>query len=103
MYFYLFCLSKTDDYCYSFFVFFRFFNLFILLFLWLCVCGVCVWCVCVCVCACVRVCGAAPGDVILEGTVRKIVVAVCEEHNIKLQYCMPNINDIKNWQGCFIT
>jgi len=45
----------------------------------------------------------APEDVVLEGTTGKMVFKGCKEMNIPVKREFPNINNIKEWSGAFIT
>lgn len=45
----------------------------------------------------------APNYLVLEGTIRKIVLSVCEKNNIPLSLTLPNISKIEEWEGAFIT
>ncbi|KAF9923798.1 Sulfhydryl oxidase 1 [Linnemannia zychae] len=45
----------------------------------------------------------APLDSVLQGTILKIVLAVCENQKIPVQFKFPNLKDINNWEGAFIT
>jgi len=45
----------------------------------------------------------APPDVVLEGTIGKMVFKGCKEMNITVKREFPNINNIKEWSGAFIT
>lgn len=44
----------------------------------------------------------APTERVLAGTVRKVVVEVCEKHGIPLRYDCPNIKDFTTWDSCFV-
>lgn len=48
---------------------------------------------------------SAPLEHILLGTVMKIVMSVCEQHNIPIEWSFPCIQDARagKWDGCFIT
>lgn len=43
-----------------------------------------------------------PNEGVLEGTVRQLVIDVCNENNINLKYEFSNIKNCKEWDGCFI-
>ncbi|KAI7879495.1 D-aminoacid aminotransferase-like PLP-dependent enzyme [Lichtheimia hyalospora FSU 10163] len=47
----------------------------------------------------------APLEHILLGTVMKIVMTVCEKHQIPIEWTFPQALDARNnkWEGCFIT
>ena len=45
----------------------------------------------------------APPDAVLEGTIGKMVFKGCKEMNITVKREFPNINNIKEWSGAFIT
>jgi len=45
----------------------------------------------------------APEDAVLEGTIGKMVFKGCKEMNIPVKRDFPNINNIKEWSGAFIT
>ncbi|CDH55854.1 5-phosphate dependent protein [Lichtheimia corymbifera JMRC:FSU:9682] len=47
----------------------------------------------------------APLEHILLGTVMKIVMKVCEKHQIPIEWTFPQASDARNnkWEGCFIT
>lgn len=47
----------------------------------------------------------APLEHILLGTVMKIVMKVCEKHQIPIEWTFPQALDARNhkWEGCFIT
>lgn len=44
-------------------------------------------------------------DHILLGSILKIVITICEKHNIEFEWTFPKLQDAKNgkWVGCFIT
>ncbi|CAG8433643.1 1207_t:CDS:2, partial [Ambispora gerdemannii] len=44
----------------------------------------------------------APLKYVLEGTIMKIVVKICERDNIDFRYEFPNIRDIGKWQGALV-
>ncbi|KAG9070095.1 hypothetical protein KI688_009426 [Linnemannia hyalina] len=45
----------------------------------------------------------APLDSVLQGTILKVVLAVCEKQKIPVQFKFPNLRDIDHWEGAFIT
>ncbi|KAK3835904.1 MAG: aminotransferase [Linnemannia elongata] len=45
----------------------------------------------------------APLDSVLQGTILKVVLAVCERQNIPVEFRFPNLRDIDHWEGAFIT
>ncbi|CAG8593325.1 20995_t:CDS:2 [Cetraspora pellucida] len=45
----------------------------------------------------------APLHSVLEGTIRKIVIMICERDEIDLKFWFPNIDDVVQWEGAFIT
>ncbi|CAG8586222.1 8177_t:CDS:2, partial [Racocetra fulgida] len=45
----------------------------------------------------------APLHSVLEGTIRKIVTMICERDGIDLKFWFPNIDDVVQWEGAFIT
>ncbi|KAL1926771.1 hypothetical protein VTP01DRAFT_5417 [Rhizomucor pusillus] len=47
----------------------------------------------------------APLEHVLLGTVMKIVMAVCEQHRIPIEWTFPCIQDARagKWEGCFLT
>ncbi|KAF9099565.1 hypothetical protein BGX23_001207 [Mortierella sp. AD031] len=45
----------------------------------------------------------APLDSVLLGTILKVVLAVCEQQKIPVKFKFPNLKDIDNWEGAFIT
>lgn len=42
-------------------------------------------------------------DGILKGTVRSLVLEVCEENGIPVVLTPPSLDDVNNWEGCFIS
>lgn len=44
----------------------------------------------------------APDDMVLAGTVRKVVLDVARENNIKVLMEPPNIRSLDDWDSCFI-
>jgi len=45
----------------------------------------------------------APDSLVLNGTVRRALLQLCKERAIPIEMRMPNVNDAKEWEGCFIT
>ncbi|KAF9954819.1 hypothetical protein BGZ70_010444 [Mortierella alpina] len=45
----------------------------------------------------------APLDSVLKGTILKVVLAVCEEQKIPIEFKFPNLKHIDEWEGAFIT
>jgi len=45
----------------------------------------------------------APDDVVLPGTIRKLIVKCCQENNIPIVFERPNIKNIDSWEGCFLS
>jgi len=45
----------------------------------------------------------APVGTVLQGTILKIVVAVCDQGKIPVQYKFPNLKNIQDWEGAFIS
>jgi len=45
----------------------------------------------------------APVGTVLQGTILKIVVAVCDQEKIPVQYKFPNLKNIQDWEGAFIS
>lgn len=39
----------------------------------------------------------AGGGKVLEGTVRKLVIGICEKEAIKIDYSPPSLNEIDKW------
>lgn len=44
----------------------------------------------------------APSDLVLSGTVRKVVIEVAKDNNIPLEFQCPRITDASTWDSCFI-
>ncbi|KAF7726473.1 hypothetical protein EC973_008708 [Apophysomyces ossiformis] len=44
-------------------------------------------------------------DHVLLGTVMKVTMAVCQKHNIDIEWSFPKLHDAQmgKWQGCFLT
>ncbi|KAF9188474.1 hypothetical protein BGZ51_000563 [Haplosporangium sp. Z 767] len=45
----------------------------------------------------------APLDSVLEGTILKVVLAVCEQQKIPVEFKFPTLKSINDWDGAFIT
>ncbi|KAF9276829.1 hypothetical protein BGZ68_009713 [Mortierella alpina] len=45
----------------------------------------------------------APLDSVLKGTILKVVLAVCEEQKIPIEFKFPNLKHFDEWEGAFIT
>ncbi|CAG8557251.1 10210_t:CDS:2 [Diversispora eburnea] len=45
----------------------------------------------------------APLHCVLEGTIMKMVVMICKRDGIDFRFWFPNIEDISQWKGAFIT
>ncbi|KAG0296640.1 Chitin synthase, class 1 [Linnemannia gamsii] len=45
----------------------------------------------------------APLNSVLQGTILKVVLAVCEKQKIPIEFKFPNLKDIDYWEGAFIT
>jgi branched-subunit amino acid aminotransferase/4-amino-4-deoxychorismate lyase len=45
----------------------------------------------------------APVGAVLAGTIRNIVVRVCQAENIPIDYTLPNLNNIDDWEGAFLS
>ncbi|KAG0263548.1 hypothetical protein BG011_008612 [Mortierella polycephala] len=45
----------------------------------------------------------APLDSVLEGTILKVVVAVCKQQKIPVEFKFPTLKSINDWDGAFIT
>jgi branched-subunit amino acid aminotransferase/4-amino-4-deoxychorismate lyase len=45
----------------------------------------------------------APTEFVLEGTVRKSVLALCNEHKLPIKFALPHLEDFPTWQGAFLT
>ncbi|KAF8948706.1 Chitin synthase, class 1 [Haplosporangium gracile] len=45
----------------------------------------------------------APLDSVLQGTILKVVLAVCEKQKIPVEFKFPNLKCIDHWEGAFIT
>lgn len=44
----------------------------------------------------------APDEQVLSGTVRKVVLDVAKENGIEVRLKCPNINDLFDWESCFV-
>jgi branched-subunit amino acid aminotransferase/4-amino-4-deoxychorismate lyase len=42
-------------------------------------------------------------DGVLYGTVRHLLLKVCEAHGIKVVEAAPKLSDISKWQGCIVS
>ena len=42
-------------------------------------------------------------DGVLGGTVRKLVIAMCEKHGIRIILEAPRVDTIPEWSGAFVT
>ncbi|KAF9369349.1 hypothetical protein CPB97_003665 [Podila verticillata] len=45
----------------------------------------------------------APLDSVLTGTILKVVLNVCEQHNIPVKFAFPNLKHVNDWEGAFIS
>jgi hypothetical protein len=45
----------------------------------------------------------APDDVVLDGSIRKLVVDICKQNGINIKFECPNLQNIQSWKGAFIT
>jgi branched-subunit amino acid aminotransferase/4-amino-4-deoxychorismate lyase len=45
----------------------------------------------------------APVGSVLQGTILKMVMAVCDQEKIPVQYKFPNLKNIQDWEGAFIS
>ncbi|KAG0205921.1 hypothetical protein BGX28_002563 [Mortierella sp. GBA30] len=45
----------------------------------------------------------APLDSVLKGTILKVVLTVCEQQNIPIEFNFPNLKKLDEWEGAFIT
>jgi branched-subunit amino acid aminotransferase/4-amino-4-deoxychorismate lyase len=45
----------------------------------------------------------APLNSVLQGTILKVVLAVCEKQKIPIEFKFPNLKEIDHWEGAFIT
>jgi uncharacterized protein YqgV (UPF0045/DUF77 family) len=45
----------------------------------------------------------APPGTVLQGTIQKVVEAVCKAQNIPIDYTFPNLKRIDEWEGAFIS
>merc|ERR1712176_339288 len=44
----------------------------------------------------------APDELVLAGTVRKVVLQVCRDAGIPVVMQCPKINDLDSWESCFV-
>merc|ERR1712137_755637 len=52
--------------------------------------------------SCDGVIQTAPSDLVLSGTVRKMVIKVAKDNGIPLVFQCPRITDVSTWESCFI-
>jgi len=45
----------------------------------------------------------APLNSVLNGTILKIVIKICEQHQITIKYEHPKCNETQYWEAAFIT
>ncbi|KAF9970242.1 hypothetical protein BGZ73_007086 [Actinomortierella ambigua] len=45
----------------------------------------------------------APLEYVLQGTIHRAVQAICKQDNIPLVYKFPNLKDVDQWQGAFVS
>ncbi|KAF9431313.1 hypothetical protein BGZ94_000020 [Podila epigama] len=45
----------------------------------------------------------APLDSVLQGTILKVVLSVCEEYKIPVKFSFPNLDNIEDYEGAFIS
>lgn len=45
----------------------------------------------------------APDDMVLKGTIRKMVLSICAANHIPVIFQPPNIQNIHEWQDAFVT
>ncbi|KAG0325763.1 hypothetical protein BGZ99_000208 [Dissophora globulifera] len=45
----------------------------------------------------------APIGSVLQGTIQKVIINVCQAQNIPVEYTFPNLNHIQSWEGAFIS
>ena len=43
------------------------------------------------------------GDGVLEGTVRRVVLEVCARDGIPVEFVAPNVADVMDWEGAFVS
>ena len=53
--------------------------------------------------AIVNGCLHTAGSGVLEGTVRRLALEVCESHGIPYSLTPPNLADVAEWEGCLIS
>ncbi|KAF9318526.1 hypothetical protein BG003_011070 [Podila horticola] len=45
----------------------------------------------------------APLDSVLTGTILRVVLSVCEQHQIPVRFAFPNLKHVNEWEGAFIS
>jgi branched-subunit amino acid aminotransferase/4-amino-4-deoxychorismate lyase len=45
----------------------------------------------------------APQDLVLQGTIFQVVVKVCNDLQIPLEFSFPNIQNCRSWMAAFLT
>jgi len=45
----------------------------------------------------------APDELVLNGSIRQLVLDVCQQNNLNVIFQCPNPKEISNWKGAFIT
>ncbi|KAG0286828.1 hypothetical protein BGZ96_009118 [Linnemannia gamsii] len=45
----------------------------------------------------------APMDSVLQGTILKVVMNICNEENIPVEFKFPNLKQVHEWEGAFIS
>jgi len=45
----------------------------------------------------------APIGTVLQGTLQKVILSVCEAQNIPVDYTFPNLKHIDDWEAAFIS
>ena len=45
----------------------------------------------------------APLNAVLQGTILKVVMNVCNDENIPVEFKFPNLKHTDEWEGAFIT
>ncbi|KAF9574320.1 Sulfhydryl oxidase 1 [Mortierella alpina] len=45
----------------------------------------------------------APQGSVLEGTIMRSVISVCKEKSIPVEYSFPNLKNIDEWEGAFLS
>ncbi|KAF9184115.1 hypothetical protein BGZ51_003553 [Haplosporangium sp. Z 767] len=46
---------------------------------------------------------SAPLDSVLQGTVLKMVLSICKEENIPVDFTFPNLKQLDEWEGAFLS